>query len=129
VIVLDTHILIWYALDDESLHHGLRRRMESAPARVFVPTICIWEAVLLADKGRIEFKGGDSGAKVRGLIEQAGFVEAPLTGEIAVLSRTLKFTHDDPADRFIGATAYAMGAKLATSDNRLRQLPWIQLAY
>jgi PIN domain nuclease of toxin-antitoxin system len=126
VIVLDTHVLIWHLLDDPNLHPTVGR---ADPAEMLVPTIAIWETLLLAQKGRIDIDAKDPGAALRTWIRESGFQEAPLTGDIAVLSRTLPFEHDDPADRFIAATAHVNGAALATSDERLRRLKWLQLAY
>ena len=51
--------------------------------------------------------------------------EARLTYEIAVLSRQLEFSHQDPADRFIAATAIYLNLYLATVDNRLTELDWL----
>ena len=83
---------------------------------------------MLVQKGRLQIEGANPGDTFREYIRVSGFREAPLTTEIAVLSRTLKFEHDDPADRFIAATAHALGARLATYDSRLRKLSWLQLA-
>lgn len=129
MIVLDTHVLLWHLVDDKRLNRGLRKTIIAEPSSIFVPTIAIWESLVLASKGRITLAADEPGAVLRTWIKQSGFQEAPLTGEIAVLSRTLPFEHDDPADRFIAATAHALGAKLATSDERLRSLDWIHLAY
>ena len=49
----------------------------------------------------------------------------PLDLEIALLSRSLPYRHEDPADRFIAATAHRLGVPLATSDARLLGLPWL----
>lgn len=127
MIVLDTHILLWFAAGDKRLPAGVKRMLEANPGDVFVPTICIWESLVLAERGRIKIKDENPGAAVRRWIAQAGFHEAPLTGEIAVLSRTLPFEHDDPADRFIASTAHALGARLATVDERLRALKWVEV--
>lgn len=48
----------------------------------------------------------------------AGIKEAPLTHEIAVLSTQLPL-HQDPADRFLAATAQVLDLVLATADQRL----------
>src|SRR5688572_26334874 len=103
--------------------------MEAAPANVFVPTICVWEALLLIEKGRVQLDSADPGAALLRYLNLAGFKEAPLTTEIVILSRSLSFEHNDPADRFIAATAHGLGASLATSDERLRRLDWVHLAY
>lgn len=129
MIVLDTHVFLWYALDAPELNKALKAEIEKNPSSVQVPSICIWEAMLLAEKGRIQIEGDHPGAVLRGFLEAAGFQEASLTSEIAVLSRTLAFEHEDPADRFIAATSYALGAQLATADERLRALDWVKLAY
>ena len=47
--------------------------------------------------------------------------EAPLTHDIAVMSRQLALSHQDPADRFLAATALVMGLTLVTADKRLLQ--------
>ena len=45
--------------------------------------------------------------------------EAPLTHDIAIASRQLTLQHEDPADRFIAATARVLGLTLVTADARL----------
>jgi PIN domain nuclease of toxin-antitoxin system len=45
--------------------------------------------------------------------------EAPLSNDIAILSRQLDLVHQDPADRFIAATAVHYGLTLATVDKNL----------
>jgi PIN domain nuclease of toxin-antitoxin system len=47
--------------------------------------------------------------------------EAPLTFAIAEQSRLVSLPHQDPADRFIAATAIEMKIPLVTSDERLTQ--------
>jgi PIN domain nuclease of toxin-antitoxin system len=46
----------------------------------------------------------------------------PITAEIAVLSQSDLFSHGDPADRLIAATARLHRAALITSDARLCKL-------
>ncbi len=129
VIVLDTHVFIWFSMDSPSLDHRTKDALEADPRRVLVPSICLWEALMLAQKGRLGLCSSDPSRELRSFVTEAGFAEAPLTSEIALLSRTLPFEHEDPADRFIAATAFAANAKLATSDARLRRLKWVELAY
>lgn len=45
-----------------------------------------------------------------------------ITAEIAVLSQSNVFSHGDPADRLIAATARLHRAPLITSDAKLRKL-------
>ena len=46
-------------------------------------------------------------------------LEAPLNREVALRSRTVRVEHDDPADRFLAATADVYDLVLATADRRL----------
>lgn len=126
MIVVDTHVLIWYLTGDLRLDPVLRRDLQAGPESVFVPTVCYWEIALLVGRGRLELMEGMDLADVIGFVRHAGFRDTPLTAEIAILSRTLPCPHDDPADRFIAATAYALGAQLATRDARLRSLPFLK---
>ena len=125
-MVLDTHIFLWFDTGDPRLDDALRERMEAEPWAVFVPSICFWESLMLVQKGRLDLGPNDPINKLESFMEKTGFKEAPLTSEIAMLSRTLEFNHEDPADRFIAATARAMGLPLATADVRLKSLPWLQ---
>jgi len=99
----------------------------SNPEDVYVPSICFWEIMILVEKGRISIGSGDLAKRLNRYVKVSGFKVAPLTLEIALLSRTLVFHHDDPADRFIAATAKALNQPLATSDERLRRLEWLDL--
>ena len=45
--------------------------------------------------------------------------EAPLTHDIAHESRVLDLPHEDPADRFLAATAKVLELTLVTADRRL----------
>jgi len=129
MIILDTHVFLWYVLDDPQLPKPIRDRLKRKPEDAFVPSVCIWEAMLLAEKKRISLGSGRPERHLKKYLQGSGFNEAPLTFEIAALSRTLAFEHEDPADRFIAATAHAMNALLATSDRNLRNLSWVRLAY
>ena len=50
-------------------------------------------------------------------------VEATLTFEVALASRAIILPHNDPADRFIAASAKIYDLRLVTADRRLSQCP------
>jgi PIN domain nuclease of toxin-antitoxin system len=121
VILLDTHAAIWFNTDA-----GLGRRSRAtanealAQDRLAISAISFWEIGLLIAKGRM--KALVPAAELRAQALDAGMIELPLTGEIAL--RALEFGNlpDDPADRFIVATAVIHDAMLMTADERL--LKW-----
>ena len=53
--------------------------------------------------------------------------EFPLTHEVALRSRSVRLPHDDPADRFIAATAMVHGLTLVTADRTLLGCPDIRV--
>ena len=53
---------------------------------------------------------------------QSGLHEIEVDGEIAIAAAQVGDFHDDPADRFIVATASLAGATLLTTDQRI--LDW-----
>jgi PIN domain nuclease of toxin-antitoxin system len=122
MIVLDTHVLLWAAGDDRRLGRKARaliKRTWSA-GEVAVPTIAFWETGLLQARGRVRLSMPVT--EWRQALLAAGIVELPLDGSIAVPALELTGLHDDPADRFIAATAVVHGATLVTADERL--LAW-----
>ncbi len=52
--------------------------------------------------------------------------EAVLNNEIALLSRQIDLPHQDPADRFIAATAVFYQLTLATVDSNLTSSSWLK---
>jgi len=119
VILLDTNAVIWFGADDKSLGRTSRRQADAALARaeLAVSAISFWEIALLISKGRLKVLAPT--AILRSQLLGAGVNELPLTGDIALLSVELENLPNDPADRFIAATAIAHNATLMTADAAL----------
>ncbi len=81
---------------------------------------------MLVERGRIEIRPGNVQERILALVGETGFVVCSLDANIALLARELPFTHHDPADRFVAATAYSLGCPLATVDQKLIGLPWLE---
>ena len=119
MILLDTHVALWFTIGSNSLGKQCRRiaRQAAAESHLAVSAISFWEIALLIAKRRL--RSVDSAGETRRLILSAGAIELPLTGEIAIVASELEGLHGDPADRFIAATAIAHDATLITADDRL----------
>ena len=74
--------------------------------------------LVLLEKGRIETQMSAEDF-VRTLLKNMPMKEAPLNTEVAIRSRTVPLRHQDPADRFIAATAIVYDLILVTADKRL----------
>jgi PIN domain nuclease of toxin-antitoxin system len=79
----------------------------------------------LAEKGRISLQF-DTTAWIEQSIASLALSEAPLNRHIAFLSRQIDLPHQDPADRFIAATAVYYQLQLATVDTHLKNAAWLQ---
>jgi len=88
-------------------------------SQLAICAVSFWENALLPRKGRLQAALPVS--ELRARLLQTGVTEIALSGDIAVLSVSLTL-HDDPADRFIAASAVTHGATLSTADERL--LKW-----
>ena len=119
MIVLDTHALLWMDRNDPTLGPQTRALIENTWRSdvVAVSAISCWETALLADRGRIVLPVPAEAWRVDLL--QAGLREIALDGRVALLANRLEGLHRDPADRFIVATSYQLGATLVTADTQI----------
>ena len=89
-------------------------------------SISAWEAVLLAERGRLDIPVGPQ-RWVRSALSASPVTETPITFEVALASRSIRLAHQDPADRFIAASAKVFGMILLTADRRLLACPDIEV--
>ncbi|MGD1858897.1 MAG: type II toxin-antitoxin system VapC family toxin [Leptolyngbyaceae cyanobacterium] len=123
-LLLDTHIWLWYAGEDARLSDDLRRTITQDTTEVWISPISVWEVMLLVEKGKITLKSEPT-EWIRESLAVLKPVEAALTREIAILSHQIELPHQDPADRFIAATALHYGLQLATVDRNLVSANWL----
>ena len=121
-LLLDTHIWLWYLLSDPSLSRTLKTTIASPDTELWLSPITLWETSMLAEKGRIALQPNTEAWIDRALIILPT-KEATLNYAIARLSRQLPIPHQDPADRFIAATASYYDLTLATIDRNLLKTP------
>ena len=120
MILLDTHIWIWWVHGDERLDVRLTNHLAQAESRgLGVSGISCWEVAKLVEYGRLELP-----CPVPEWFELAlnypGVRLLELTPEIAFESTCLPGDfHRDPADQIIVATARAHNIPLATVDTKI----------
>lgn len=122
MILLDTHVLIWFWHGRSQLGHHARGTIEREwqAGNAAVSTITFWEAGMLQGRGRVTLNA-DLPAWRAALIRQ-DLVEIPVDGAIAVRAGLLSDLHGDPADRLLLATALE-GHQLITADTSLLDWP------
>jgi PIN domain nuclease of toxin-antitoxin system len=117
-LLLDTHIWLWYLLGDKRLSLQLKSAIVDFNTELWLSPISIWETLILVEKGRISLQP-DPVTWVNLALKTLETREAQMNHAIAILSRHIVLPHQDPADRFIVATAIYYGLQLATVDANL----------
>ncbi len=117
-LLLDTHVWLWTLLNESKLGAKSRRLIESVDNELWLSPISIWEASLLVERKRVRLRS-DFHVWLDEAMTRLPVQEAPLTTHVALASRRVGVEHDDPADRFLAATADVFGLTLLTADERL----------
>lgn len=118
MILLDTHIWIWFVNNSPQLPKNIKSKILESDFLCLSPISC-WEVSMLESKKRIELKL-DIKIWMKYATSLSNFKILDLTPEIAILSNNLTENfHQDPADRIITATALHHNIPLATLDNKI----------
>lgn len=117
-LLLDTHIWLWSHLDPSRLTRSVAAALARPDHEIWLSPISVWEFLLLVEKGRIVLRE-DPSTWIDTAWSRASIREAALNREVALRSRTVRVPHQDPADRFIAATAEVYGLTLVTDDRHL----------
>ena len=129
MILLDTHAWLWWTAGGGRLSEQQSAAIDgtlSGGQRLLVSAVSAWEIGLLASGGRIDLGSSVEDWVRRELADPALHV-VPLTWELAAASTRMPGTfHRDPADRFLVATARALGVPLVTADRRIRAYPHVE---
>ena len=118
-MLLDTQILVYWCSDQDSLTPAQLHVLGLVSARrpVLVADISLWEIATLAGLGRTDLRFPVREWLARAVAPPLVRVTPSIAGEIASLS---EWSHRDPADRLIVATARVYGASVVTNDERIR---------
>ena len=121
-LLLDTHVVLWWYLDDRRVSAAARALIED-PAKVkFVSPASHWEVAIKIRIGkyilRIPFRDF-----VREAIFDNGFVIAPIEPRHSEILTTLVQHHKDPFDRMLVAQAMAEDMAIASADTVLDAYP------
>lgn len=112
--LLDTHALLWAAIDDDRLGGEAARIIASTPYdQLAIADISMQEVGLLAAAGKIK-SGTSHFSALRHMLEYVTLL--PITLEIGLLAPTLALPHGDQFDHVIVATARLHKLTLITKD-------------
>ena len=125
-LLLDTHIWIWSYLDPHKLSSEVAREISNPEHYRYLSAISIWEMITLLEKKRIQIKE-DFAVWFRRSCDDLDLNEIPLNWQIGHELRFTVLGHNDPADRFLVATAKVYDLTLVTADERLMNVPGLSV--
>jgi PIN domain nuclease of toxin-antitoxin system len=115
-LLLDTHALLWWLLDDPELPASPRRAIESADA-VFASAASVWEIAIKQRLGKLpELRFAVT--ELPGLIRDSRFMPLPVDERHAAAVGALPKHHRDPFDHLLIAQALSEQLTLVSRDRQ-----------
>ncbi len=114
MLLLDTHVLLWWLDDPASLEAPARRLIADPRNRVFVSAAVAWEITIKRQLGKLEAPDDLEAA-----LEQERFQHLPITVGHALVVAELPAIHGDPFDRIQIAQARLDALTIVTRDETI----------
>ncbi|ONM47458.1 type II toxin-antitoxin system VapC family toxin [Nocardia donostiensis] len=111
-LLLDTHVALWWLLDDPALPEDLADVLDHEPD-IYLSVATIWEVAIKQAAGKLE-----GPTDLPELLRDSGFVLLAIETTHAIAAGQLPLIHRDPFDRMLVAQARSEGLRLVTRD------PW-----
>ena len=114
-LLLDTHVLLWWATADRRLTRTVRQTIASADNDVSISSVTFWEIAIKSALGRIDVDL----AELHAAVNADGLEEVPVRISHALRVQSLPDHHRDPFDRMLIAQSIVEGRRLMTRDERI----------
>lgn len=113
-LLLDTHVILWWLSDHETLSDDIKDAIDTE-VDVFVSAATIWEVAIKQAAGKL------GPADLPEKILECGLRELPITTAHALIAARLPLIHRDPFDRVLVAQARCEGLTLVTRDAEIQK--------
>jgi len=117
-LLLDTHIWIWSVAEPRRLSKRVSAALQAPKNELWLSPISVWELMRLTEEGRVKLDRPVT-RWIADVCDTIPLRDAPVTRDVAIESRCVALPHEDPADRFIAATARVYDLTLVTADERM----------
>lgn len=125
-LLLDTCAILWAVAEPERLSTNGRQSMSDPDAEIFVSVISCAEIARAAGRGRLKLDRHWKGW-FRDYTELDGWQPVPVDPGIMEEAYSLpEYSHRDPADRIIVATARKLELHVLTADRRMPDYPHVE---
>ncbi|MBF0099874.1 MAG: type II toxin-antitoxin system VapC family toxin [Desulfobacterales bacterium] len=118
--LLDTHIFIWWILDDPKLSDVFKSKISNSNNEFYFSAASAWEIVIKSSIGKLTLP--DSPEKfINDQLHQNRIIELGITIEHTLQLLTLPFLHKDPFDRILIAQSNFEQITIITDDVLIKQ--------
>ncbi len=130
MVLLDTHIWLWWLIGDGPLKPAQRNKLDQLAARgeIAISWVTVWETEMLERKDRIYLEPDFTTWIKAATRPEVCKVLMPDIQTVAAQRKLPEFFHGDPADRLITATALKTGYSLATIDRKIIESEAVEIA-
>lgn len=111
MLLLDTHVLLWWLDDPASLEAPARRLIADPRNRVFVSAAVAWEIAIKRQLGKLEAPDD-----LETVLQEERIQHLPITIRHALAVAELPAIHGDPFDRIQIAQARLQSLTIVTRD-------------
>lgn len=120
--LIDTHVFLWMAEDDERLSSTARERITDPDNDRILSLVSVWEIVMKEDAGKLRLRTSVD-RLIRVTCEKARVSLNQMQIEHVLGVRDLPKLHKDPFDRLLISQARQEKLAIISADERLRQYP------
>ena len=117
-VLLDTHALLWFSLDDARLSAGAKSAIMDRGNDLLVSPATLWEVAIKVSLGKYELEEEFTAFFSR-VLAAYSMTLLPVTVEHAATVARLPFHHRDPFDRLLVAQAICGGIPIVSTDRAL----------
>jgi PIN domain nuclease of toxin-antitoxin system len=117
-MLLDTHALPWFVLNDPKLTPTARRLIEDPGSDVLVSPASYWEIAIKVSQKKLQLLSPYDDFMQRGIVGNE-FEILPIDPKHTAVVAALPFHHKDPFDRLLVAQAIAERIPVASADEAL----------
>ena len=114
-LLLDTHTLLWFALDDPQLSTAAREAITEPANEKFVSPASYWEIAIKISVGKYTLSGPFEDFMSEA-IDMNGFQHLHIQPRHAALLTAMPYHHRDPFDRMLIAQAQTENLTLVSAD-------------
>jgi PIN domain nuclease of toxin-antitoxin system len=125
MLLLDTQMVIWAALEDAKLPTAARQKIANASA-IYVSAVSFWEIGMKVSTGKLKLPVSMSGLEAK--LTAANAIPLTLTWVHAIRAHDVAAFHHDPFDRLLLAQAVTEPLHLLTTDTSLKSYSSLVIA-